>query len=454
MNFIDSLLTTAKSYSQRLWAGIARHPQRVSVLVAALLLGGGGGAFAVANLGPDVSKLPVRTLVENLDTPNLQSQIAALEQRTLKLYRNDVTRGTDTAESLLRRMGLLDSAAADFIRNTPEARQALLNRAGHNVSVEANEQQQLITLTTRWLKNDNDSQFQKMVISRTAENKFILSTGSAPLTASVRMTGGTVASSLYAASDEARLPDSITHQLADVFSGQIDFHRHLKKGAVFSVVYETLEAEGEPLRTGKLLSAEIVNDKKTYDAVWFQDSGRKGSYYTMNGGSLRSAFLASPVPYSRKTSGFGMREHPILHTQRAHKGVDYSAPAGTPVISVSDGVVLESGFQGGFGNTVIIKHNARQSTVYAHLSKINVRKGQSIKQGDLVGAVGSTGLATGPHLHFEFRINGQHVDPLTLALQGSSEPVPTALRTQFLQTAQCARAQLMAAAQMRQGNVQ
>lgn len=454
MNFIDSLLTTAKSYSQRLWAGIARHPQRVSVLVAALLLGGGGGAFAVANLGPDVSKLPVRTLVENLDTPNLQSQIAALEQRTLKLYRNDVTRGTDTAESLLRRMGLLDSAAADFIRNTPEARQALLNRAGHNVSVEANEQQQLITLTTRWLKNDNDSQFQKMVISRTAENKFILSTGSAPLTASVRMTGGTVASSLYAASDEARLPDSITHQLADVFSGQIDFHRHLKKGAVFSVVYETLEAEGEPLRTGKLLSAEIVNDKKTYDAVWFQDSGRKGSYYTMNGGSLRSAFLASPVPYSRKTSGFGMREHPILHTQRAHKGVDYSAPAGTPVISVSDGVVLESGFQGGFGNTVIIKHNARQSTIYAHLSKINVRKGQSIKQGDLVGAVGSTGLATGPHLHFEFRINGQHVDPLTLALQGSSEPVPTALRTQFLQTAQFARAQLMAAAQMRQGNVQ
>ena len=454
MNFIDSLLTTAKSYSQRLWAGIARHPQRVSVLVAALLLGGGGGAFAVANLGPDVSKLPVRTLVENLDTPNLQSQIAALEQRTLKLYRNDVTRGTDTAESLLRRMGLLDSAAADFIRNTPEARQALLNRAGHNVSVEANEQQQLITLTTRWLKNDNDSQFQKMVISRTAENKFILSTGSAPLTASVRMTGGTVASSLYAASDEARLPDSITHQLADVFSGQIDFHRHLKKGAVFYVVYETLEAEGEPLRTGKLLSAEIVNDKKTYDAVWFQDSGRKGSYYTMNGGSLRSAFLASPVPYSRKTSGFGMREHPILHTQRAHKGVDYSAPAGTPVISVSDGVVLESGFQGGFGNTVIIKHNARQSTVYAHLSKINVRKGQSIKQGDLVGAVGSTGLATGPHLHFEFRINGQHVDPLTLALQGSSEPVPTALRTQFLHTAQFARAQLMAAAQMRQGNVQ
>ena len=174
----------------------------------------------------------------------------------------------------------------------------------------------------------------------------------------------------------------------------------------------------------------------------------------MNGNGLRSAFLASPVPYSRKTSGFGMREHPIFHTQRVHKGVDYSAPTGTPVISVSDGVVLESGFQGGFGNTVVIKHNARQSTVYAHLSKINVRKGQSIKQGELIGAVGSTGLATGPHLHFEFRINGQHVDPLTLANQGSSAPVPAPLRTQFNQTSQFARAQLMAAAQMRQGNVQ
>ena len=196
---INTLLTNAKTYSQLLLDAVARHPQRVSVLLAALLLGGGGGAFAVANLGPDVSNLPVQTLVENIETPNLQTQIAALEQQTLKLYRNDVTRASDTAESLLRRMGLVDAAAAEFIRKSPEARHALLSRSGHNVSVEANEQQQLITLTTRWLKNDNDSQFQRIVISRTAENKFTLSSGSAPLTASVRMTGGTVASSLYAA---------------------------------------------------------------------------------------------------------------------------------------------------------------------------------------------------------------------------------------------------------------
>ena len=465
MNFIKHFLTIAKPYSLVLWAlakahsetlraFVARHPKHVTAVVAAVFLGGGGGAFAVANLGPDASNLPVRMLVETIETPNLELQVAALEQKTLKLYRNDITRGTDTAESLLRRLGLVDSVAAAYIRKTPEVRQALLNRSGRNVSVEANEQQQLLTLTTRWLKSDNDSQFQRMVITRNANNQFSVRTDSAPLTASVRMTGGTVASSLYAASDEARLPDSVTRQLADVFSGQIDFHRALRKGAIFSVVYETLEAEGEPLRAGRLLSAEITNDKKTYDAVWFQEPGQKGAYYTMGGDSLRRAFLASPMPYSRRTSGFGMREHPIFHTQRAHLGVDYAAPTGTPVITVADGVVVESGFSGGFGNMVVVQHNARQSTVYAHLSKIGVRKGQAVKQGDNLGAVGATGWATGPHLHFEFRINGRHVDPLTLAQQGSTEPISAALRPQFNQRAQYARSQLMAAAQMRQGNVQ
>jgi murein DD-endopeptidase MepM/ murein hydrolase activator NlpD len=465
MNFINRFLTIAKpfslellalaiAHSQTLRAFVARHPKHVTAALAVVLLGGGGGAFAVANLGPDASNLPVRILVENLETPHLEKQVAELEQQTLKLYRNDITRGTDTAESLLRRLGLVDSVAAAYIRKTPEVRQALLNRSGRNVSVETNEQQQLLTLTTRWLKNDTDTQFQRMVITRNDNNKFSVRTDSAPLTASVRMTGGTVASSLYAASDEARLPDNVTRQLADVFSGQIDFHRALRKGAIFSVVYETLEAEGEPLRAGRLLSAEITNDKKTYDAVWFQEPGQKGAYYTMTGDSLRRAFLASPMPYSRRTSGFGMREHPIFHTQRAHLGVDYAAPTGTPVISVADGVVVESGFSGGFGNMVVVQHNARQSTVYAHLSKIAVRKGQTIKQGDNLGAVGATGWATGPHLHFEFRINGRHVDPLTLAQQGSSEPISAALRPQFNQRAQYARSQLMAAAQMRQGNVQ
>ena len=465
MNLFNQLMTTAKPFSLELLAQakvhseslralVARHPKHLTAAIAAVLLGGGGGAFAVANLGPDASNLPVQILVETLETPNLEAQVALLEQQTLKLYRNDITRGSDTAESLLRRLGLVDAAAAAYIRKTPEVRQALLNRSGRNVSVEANEQQQLLTLTTRWLKSDTDNQFQRMVITRGTGNTFNVRTDTAPLTASVRMAGGTVASSLYEASDEARLPETVTRQLADVFSGQIDFHRALRKGAVFSVVYETLEAEGEPLRTGRLLSAEITNDKKTYDAIWFQEPGQKGAYYTMKGDSLRRAFLASPVPYSRLTSGFGTRFHPILQTRRAHTGVDYAAPTGTPVISVADGVVTESSYQGAYGNMVVVQHNARQSTVYAHLSRMNVKRGQGIKQGDVIGAVGTTGLSTGPHLHFEFRIGGRHVDPLTLAQQGSAEPISAAVRPQFNQRAQVARSQLMAAAQMRQGNIQ
>jgi hypothetical protein len=176
MNLFSQLMTTAKPFSLELLAQakvhseslralVARHPKHLTAAIAAVLLGGGGGAFAVANLGPDASNLPVRMLVENLETPNLEAQVAILEQQTLKLYRNDVTRGSDTAESLLRRLGLVDSAAATYIRQTPEARQALLNRSGRNVSVEANEQQQLLTLTTRWLKSDSDTQFQRMVIT-------------------------------------------------------------------------------------------------------------------------------------------------------------------------------------------------------------------------------------------------------------------------------------------------
>ena len=191
MNFFNQFLTIAKPYSlellalakvhsETLRAFVARHPKHVTGVLAAVMLGGGGGAFAVANLGPDASNLPVSTLVETLETPNLDLQVAALEQKTLRLYRNDMTRGTDTAESLLRRLGLVDSVAAAYIRQTPEVRQALLNRSGRNVSVEANEQQQLLTLTTRWLKNDNDSQFQRMVITRNDKNKFTVRTDPRP----------------------------------------------------------------------------------------------------------------------------------------------------------------------------------------------------------------------------------------------------------------------------------
>ncbi|MDB5894118.1 MAG: peptidase, partial [Rhodoferax sp.] len=240
----------------------------------------------------------------------------------------------------------------------------------------------------------------------------------------------------------------------DIFAGDVDFHRALRKGDRFSVVYETMEADGETLSTGRVLSAEFVNNGKTYQAIWFQEPGQKGSYYTLEGKSLHHAFLTSPVEFSRVTSGFSMRVHPILQTWRAHLGVDYAAPMGTAVRTVGDGVVEFAGVQNGFGNVIFVKHRNENTTVYAHLSRIDVRQGQSVGQGDQIGAVGMTGWATGPHLHFEFRVNGVHQDPTTLAKQNDSRPVSTAALPAFNQLASVMRQQLGQAASVTQASAE
>lgn len=431
---------------------LSRHPKRISASIAALLLATGGGAFAVANLGPDAAELPVSTLTETVTVASLDQQAQALELRNLQLLRSETTRSADTADSLMRRMGLSDPQAASFLRQHGAARDAL-SRPGRSVTALANDQQQLTELTVRWLRNESDSVFQRLVVRREGSDLYA-KLESVPLNASIRMAGGTVNSSLFAASDEARLPDAVVSQLTDIFSTQIDFHRMLRKGARFSVVYEVLEADGEPLRPGKVLSAEFINGNKTYEAVWFQPPGGKGSYYSLNGQSLRRAYIAAPVAYSRKTSGFSMRLHPIFQTVQAHRGIDYAAPTGTPVASVGDGVVDFAGVQGGYGNVVTVRHGSNHSTVYGHLSKINVRKGQAVTQGQIIGAVGSTGWSTGPHLHFEFRVAGKHVDPQSIIQQAQSGPVPAAERNRFNAVAREARQSLMAAAQMRSTETQ
>jgi len=234
---------------------------------------------------------------------------------------------------------------------------------------------------------------------------------------------GEVRSSLFAAADDAGLPDSVTMQLADIFSGDVDFHRDLKRGDRFAVVYEVFHHDGRPLRTGRVLAAEFVNNRKLHRAFWFEDEEGKNGYYGPDGKNLRKAFLRSPLEFSRVTSGFGLREHPIFHETRAHKGVDYSAPAGTKVRAAADGMVEFAGSQNGYGNVVIVKHRNGITTLYAHLSSFEVIAGARVGQGEHIGSVGSTGWATGPHLHYEFRVNNEHRNPLTLAIP-AAEPVP------------------------------
>ena len=442
------------------------HPKQLTTAIAALFLCGAGATYAVATFAPDAADLPVRTVVEEVQPLPLLGQFDSVQNQAMRLYRSDATRSSDTAESLLKRLGVYDPRAAAFIRADTVVQQTLMGRAGRNVTVEASEGNTLLKLSARWSPED-DGMFKRLTVEKTATG-FQSKLETLPMTASSRLAGGTINTSLFAATDDARIPDTVSIQLAEIFAGDIDFHRALRKGDRFAVTYETLEGDGEPMRAGRVLSAEFVNAGKSFQAMWFQEpvaSGSatastashtltKGAYYTLAGESLRRAFLASPMEFSRVTSGFKMRFHPILNTWRAHLGVDYAAPIGTAVRSVGDGVVEFAGVQNGFGNVVMVKHRNNKVTVYAHLSRINVRTGQSVSQSQNVGAVGQTGWATGPHLHFEFRVAGVHKDPLTIAKQSESLPVAASARAAFNQAAAQVRTQLVAATNMQSGSAQ
>ncbi|WP_296540912.1 M23 family metallopeptidase [Rhodoferax sp.] len=430
---------------------LTQHHKRVTAVVAALLLGGGGGAFAVASLGPDAADIAVREVLEMVQPLSLPdySQVTVAPY---VLYRTDTTRTSDTADTLLKRLGVDDADAATFLRTDADARQILLARSGRQVTAEATADQRLSKLTVRW-STDSEVQFQRLVIERNG-NDFASQIETAALRTNSQLASGTIRSSLFAATEEAKIPDAVAVQLAEIFSGDIDFRRALRKGDRFSVVYETLEGDGEPLRTGRVLSAEFVNAGKTFQAMWFADpatnqqavqANSKGGYYTLDGKSLRRTFLSSPVAFSRVSSGFAMRFHPVLKQMRAHKGTDFAATTGTPARTVGDGVVTFSGVQKGYGKVVFVKHRGNTETVYAHLSKLMVRRGDNVSQGQTIGLVGSTGWATGPHLHFEVRANGVQKDPMKFAQQSETIPVAASAKPAFERVAQQAKIALVAA---------
>ena len=231
------------------------------------MLGGGGGAFAVANFAPDAANLPVREVLESVQALPLPDFDTLQSLQPLSLFRSELTRSSDTADTLLKRMGVDDTAAAAFIRTDATARQVLLGKSGRSVTAETNDNHGLLKLSARWNAED-DSSFKRLVIESTPRG-FVSRVETAPLTASSQIASGTIQTSLFAATDEARIPDAVAVQVAEIFSGDIDFHRALRKGDRFSVVYETLSGDGEPLRTGRVLSAEFVNNGKTFQAMWF-----------------------------------------------------------------------------------------------------------------------------------------------------------------------------------------
>ena len=230
---------------------------------------------------------------------------------------------------------------------------------------------------------------------------------------------GIINDSLFLTAQRAGLPDNLTMQMVELYGWDIDFALDIRKGDRFYVVYEEKYKDGIRVQTGPILSAEFINRNKTFRAVRYIHADGYTSYYNDNGLSMRKAFLRTPVKFSRISSRFSLaRKHPVLNTIRAHRGVDYAAPTGTPIKATGDGVVTFAGNKGGYGRVVILRHGEKYSTLYGHMSKFarNVRTGNRVEQGQIIGYVGMSGLATGPHLHYEFLVNGIHRNPLTVDL--------------------------------------
>ena len=255
---------------------------------------------------------------------------------------------------------------------------------------------------------------------------------------------GTIESSLFEDGQEAGLADALIMQVVEIFGWDIDFALDLRRGDSFSVVHEEKYWQGQKIAEGPILAAEFVSQGKAYRAIGYRDANGAASYYTPEGMSMRRQFLRTPVEFSRITSRFSSgRFHPILKTRRAHTGVDYGAPVGTPVRATSTGRILSLGLKGGYGQCVVIRHGGAYSTLYAHLSRFNanLRVGSYVEQGQVIGYVGKTGLATGPHLHYEFQVNGEHRNPLTYKFPGST-PIAAENRQDFERTSQTRMAQL------------
>jgi murein DD-endopeptidase MepM/ murein hydrolase activator NlpD len=271
------------------------------------------------------------------------------------------------------------------------------------------------------LKADRSNDgFNVKIISKLVERK-------------VTSTQATINSSLFLDGKDAGLSDKLIMQLADIFAWDIDFALSLRKGDQFTVVYEKIFVDGKEIDTGNIISAEFVNQSHPYTAVRFEDKKGTVNYFTPDGKSMRKAFLRTPVDFARISSHFNLkRKHPVLNRIRAHKGVDYAARSGTPIKTTGNGKIVFRGRKGGYGRVVIVKHGQKYSTLYAHMSryKKGQKVGSRVKQGQTIGYVGKSGLATGAHLHYEFRINGIHRNPLTVKLPHSL-PIKKSLLAEF-----------------------
>lgn len=396
------------------------------VAVSALPLFGVVAAFGIAP-ETETRHIEIHTVIENLALPAAVRTSA----EDGEFWREERILRGDTVAGLLSRLDVNDEDIQSFLHSAKNVKGLHQLKPGKTVQAKTTESGELLSLRYVY-GGDTMLQVEKQ------KDGFLAKEWALPLEQRTLMKSGEIKSSLFGATDAANLPDSVATQIADIFSSDIDFHRDLQKGDKFTVVYEAFYNKGELIKTGRILAAEFINAGKPFRAVYFQDRDGHGGYYTPEGKSLRKAFLRSPLEFSRITSGFSSgRYHPVLKEWRAHKGIDYGAPSGTRVKATADGIVEFAGKQGGYGNVIVLRHQGNNETVYGHLSGFTkgLRKGQRISQGDVIGFVGMTGLATGPHLHYEFKVAGMQRNPLAVALP-TATPISSQNRGEFSQASQ------------------
>jgi murein DD-endopeptidase MepM/ murein hydrolase activator NlpD len=413
------------------------NPPRIKTLIARLA---GCGALVVAALilSPlthDASQPTSADTARPPAAPGVVSPpVPVVQQASMASIVEVVIGRNDTLDAVFRRL-TLNLGDLATIRHLPGIRQSLdFLKPGDAIRVThtAGDIQELTRKVSETQTLDivrQDAGFEAKLINNPVETR-------------LRTATATIDSSLFQAAEAANISDTVALKLANVFAWDIDFVLDIRDGDRFTAVYEQIYQDGKYLRDGEVLAAEFVNNGKVYRAVRFVSDNGNAGYYTPSGAAMRKAFLRAPLDFTRVSSAFNPhRMHPILNTIRGHMGTDYAAPTGTPVHAAGDGHVSFAGWRGGYGNAVLLAHGGNISTLYGHMSRFarNIRVGTRVQQGDVIGFVGMTGLATGPHLHYEYLMNGVHRNPQTVGLPGA-EP----LRADALQKFHAMAAPLLA----------
>jgi murein DD-endopeptidase MepM/ murein hydrolase activator NlpD len=369
-----------------------------------------------------VDSVTEKLLIPNLnsgtdDSPPAPSSAAAPEEPAAitASTKEFVVKSGDSLSVIFQRAGLSDRDLYELINASPETKELRRIRPGEVIAFNLDNNKKLEQLT--YIKNQltslqftrTDKSFQYKKIEREPEIR-------------VAFRHATINSSLFLAGKNAGLASSAVMELANIFAWDIDFAQDIQRGDQFKVMYEEKYLDDKKIGNGAVLAVEFVNKNKTYKAVRYTDKEGYTSYYTPEGESMRKAFLRMPIDFARISSHFNLkRKHPVLHTIRAHKGTDYAAPRGTPIKAAGDGKVIHASGKGGYGNTVIIQHGQGYKTLYAHMHNFgrDIKAGSRVRQGQVIGYVGTTGLSTGPHLHYEFHVNGVPRNPMTIELPKS-----------------------------------